>query len=146
MTRRYGKNSRCPVRLVNFKNYFFVWLNFTAEFVNWFLFLKYPEKTFLQFNLQKNSVKHIENLPQHLSEKFIGDNLSIINYALRNWDLSIRPIGIAQGFFEVIDYIVIALVQKGLSYPSLHPPHTNTFSYYPHISPHLHKAVSLIME
>ena len=27
--------------------------------------------------LQKNFVKRIENLPQHLSEKFIGDNLLI---------------------------------------------------------------------
>ena len=39
---------------------------------------------------KKNFVKRIKNLSQHLSEKFIGDNLSII--------------GIAKGFFEVIDY------------------------------------------
>ena len=51
---------------------------------------------------EKNFVKHIENLPQHLSEKFIGDNLSITDIALRNWDLSI--IGIAQSVFEIIDY------------------------------------------
>ena len=72
----------CPLRLVViFKNYFFVWLNFTAESVNCSLFLKNLEKTFLQFDLQKNFVKHIKNLPQHLSEKFIGDNLSIIDIA-----------------------------------------------------------------
>ena len=60
------------------KNYFLVWLNFTAESANCSLLLKYLEKTFLQFDLQKkNFVKHIENLPQHLSEKFIGDDLSI---------------------------------------------------------------------
>ena len=47
-------------------------------------------------------VKHIKNLPQHSSEKFIGDNLSITDIALRNWDLSI--IGIAQSFFGIIDY------------------------------------------
>ena len=75
----------CPLRfVVIFKNYFFVWLNFTAESVN-SLFLKNLEKTFLQCDLQKkNFVKHIENLPQHLSEKFIGDNLSINNIALKN--------------------------------------------------------------
>ena len=55
------------------------------------------------FDLQeKNFVKHIENLSQRLSEKFIGDNLSITDIALRNWDLSI--IGIAQSIFEIIDY------------------------------------------
>ena len=70
------EKTRCPLRLVViFKNYFFVWLHFTAESVNCSLFLKNLEKTFLQFDL--NFVKHIENLPQHLSEKFIGDNLSI---------------------------------------------------------------------
>ena len=60
----------------------------------------------MQFDLQKkkkkNFVKHIENLPQDLLVKFIGDNSSITDISLRNWDLSI--IGIAQGFFEVIDY------------------------------------------
>ena len=79
------KNTRCPLRLVViFKNYFFVLLNFTAESVNCSL-LKNLKKTFLQFDLQKkNFVTHIENLPQHLSEKFIGDNLSITDIALRN--------------------------------------------------------------
>ena len=75
---------RCPLRLVIFKNYFFVRLNFTAESVKCSLFLKNLEKTFLQFDLQKkNFVKLFENLPQHLSEKFIGDNLLIIDIALR---------------------------------------------------------------
>ena len=79
------EKTRCPLRLVViFKNYFFVWLNFTAEFVNCSLFLKNLEKAFLQFDLQKNFVKYIENLPQHLSEKFISDNLWIIDIALRN--------------------------------------------------------------
>ena len=42
-------------------------------------------KTFLQFDLRKkNFVKHIENLKQHLSEKLIGDNLSITDIDLRN--------------------------------------------------------------
>ena len=80
------EKTRCPLRLVViFKNYFLVWLNFTAESVNCSLFLKNLEKTFLQFDLQKkNFVKHFKNLSQHLSEKFIGDNLSIIDIALRN--------------------------------------------------------------
>ena len=55
------------------------------------------------FELQeKNFVKHSENLPQHLPEKFIGDNLSITDIAWRNWDLSI--VGIAQSIFEIIGY------------------------------------------
>ena len=46
------EKTRCPLRLdVIFKNYFFVWLNFTAESVN--SLLKNLEKTFLQFDLQK---------------------------------------------------------------------------------------------
>ena len=68
---------------------------------------------------KKKFVQHSESLPQRLSKKFIGDNLSITDIALRNWDLAI--IDIAQSIFEVIDYCydVIALVQKGLSCPSL---------------------------
>ena len=68
------EKTRCPLRLVV---NFFVWLNFTAESVNCSLFLKNAEKTFCNSTYEKNFVKHIENLPQHLSEKFIGDNLSI---------------------------------------------------------------------
>ena len=79
------EKTRCPLRLVILKNYIFAWFNFTAESVNCSLFLKYLEKIFLQFDLQtKNFVKHIENLPQRLSEKFIGDNLSVIDIASRN--------------------------------------------------------------
>ena len=80
------KNTRCPLRLdVILENYFFILLNFTAESVICSLFLKNLEKTFLQFDLQnKNFVKHIKNLPQHLSEKCIGDNLSITDIALKN--------------------------------------------------------------
>ena len=80
------EKTRCPLRLVViFKNYFFVWLNFTAESVNCSLFLKNLEKNIFAIRLTKNNfVKHIENLPQHLSEKFIGDNSSIIDIALKN--------------------------------------------------------------
>ena len=50
------EKTRCPLRLgVILKNYFFVWLNFTAESVNCSLFLKNLEKTFLQFDLQKKT-------------------------------------------------------------------------------------------
>ena len=58
----------------------------------------------MQSDLQKKFVKHIENLPQHLLEKFIGDNLSIIDIAQGSLKLSI---------------IVIVLVQKSLLCPSL---------------------------
>ena len=73
------KTTRCPLKFVGIsENYLFVLFNFTAESVNCSLFLKNLEKTLLKFDLQKkNFVKHSENLPRHLSEKFIGDNLSL---------------------------------------------------------------------
>ena len=80
----------------------FVLFDATAESENCSIFLKNLEKHFCALTYKKNFVKHIENFPQHLSEKFIGDNLSITNIALGNRDLAI--IGIAQGFFEIIDY------------------------------------------
>ena len=100
MSWRYGKNTRCPLSLIAiFKKTLFVLFNATTESVNHSVFWKNLQNTFaIWFTKKKNFVKHIENL----SEKFIGDNLSITDIALRNWDLSI--IGIAQGFFEVIDY------------------------------------------
>ena len=77
--------------------------NPAAESVNCSLFLKNLEKHFCYLTYKKkNFIKHTENLPQHLSEKFIGDNLSITGIALKTWDLSI--IGIAQSIFEIIDY------------------------------------------
>ena len=88
-------------RCCDFKTSLFVLFNATAESVNCSLFLKNLEKHFCNVT-GKNFVKHIENLPQHLSEKCIGDNSSITDIAFRNRDLSI--IGIAQGFFEIIDY------------------------------------------
>ena len=36
-------------------------------------FLEKSEQTFLLFDVQKTFVKLIENLPQNLSEKFIGN-------------------------------------------------------------------------
>ena len=53
-----------------------------------FAFLEKFPKVFLQFDFQKHFVKHFDNLPQHLSEKFIGDSLSITDIGLRNWGLS----------------------------------------------------------
>ena len=66
------------------------------------LFSKSLETHFCNVTCKNNFVKHIENSPKHLSEKFIGDNLSITDIALKISDLSIN--GIAQGVFEVIDY------------------------------------------
>ena len=87
---------------MQFKKFLFVLFNPTAESVNCSL-LKNLEKHFCDLTYKKkNFIKHIENLPQHLSKKFIGDNLSITDIALKNWDLSI--IGIAQSIFEIIDY------------------------------------------
>ena len=52
----------------------------TPESVNC-SFLEKSRKAFLQFDF---SSKHIGNLLQHLSEKFVGDNLSITDIVLRN--------------------------------------------------------------
>ena len=68
----------------NLKKSIFVVLNPTAESVNCSLFLKNVEKHCDLTFKNKNFVKHTENLPQYLSEKFIGDNLSITDIALRN--------------------------------------------------------------
>ena len=85
------------------KAFLFVLFNATAESVNCSLFLKNLEIQFCNVTCKKNFVKRTANSSQHLSEKFMGDNLLITDIALKNLDLSI--IGIAQGFFEVIDYL-----------------------------------------
>ena len=69
---------------LQFKKMPFVLFNATAESVNCSLFSKNLEKHFYNLNYKKNFVKRADNLPQHLSEKFIGDNLSITDIALRN--------------------------------------------------------------
>ena len=82
---RYGKIHGVDKVLLRFKKFLFVVFNLTAESVNCSFFLKNLGKHFcdLTYNT-KNFVKHIENLPQHLSEKFIGVNLSITDIASRN--------------------------------------------------------------
>ena len=105
-----------PKRLLQFKNISFCLISCHGRVREVLSFFEKSRNTFLQSDLQKHFVKHVKNLSQHLSEKFIGDNLSITDIALKHYDLSI--IGIAQGFFEVIDYGFV-LVQKGLSCPSL---------------------------
>ena len=83
---RYEKNTRCPLNLVAIsKKSLFVLFNATAKSVNLYVIWKNLEKDFCNLIYKKkNLVKHIENLPQHLSEKFIGDNLSIADIASRN--------------------------------------------------------------
>ena len=70
------EKTRCPLGLVViFKNYFFLWLNLTAGSVSCSLFLKNLENIFA-IRLKKKT-SNIEDLPQHLSEKFIGDSSAI---------------------------------------------------------------------
>ena len=83
----------------NFKISLFVLFNAAVKFVNCSLIIKNLEEHFCNLTNQKNFVKHVKNLPQHLSEKFIGDNFSIIGIAL---SIIGRPI--AQGFFDITDY------------------------------------------
>ena len=97
----------------NCKN--FSLFNPTAKSVKGSLFLKNLEKHFCDLTYKKkNFVKHIENLPQHLSE-----NLTAINYRLpislkeiEMYRLSVSP----RAFLKLS---IIASVQKGLSCPSL---------------------------
>ena len=73
------EKTRCPLRLVViFKNYFSVWLNFTAESVNCSLFLKNLEKTFLQFDLQRKTSSNTSKVYRNIYRK----NLSAIIYRL----------------------------------------------------------------
>ena len=101
MSWRCEKNTRCPLSLVAIlKKSLLVLFNATAESVNYSVFWKKLQKRFSNLTFKKNFVKHIKNLPQHLSEKFIGDNLLSTDIALKK----LRFIGIALDFFEVIDY------------------------------------------
>ena len=70
--------------LLQFKKSLFILFNATAESVNSSLFLKNLEKDFCNWTSKKNFVKHIKNLPQHLSKKFIDDNLLITGIALKH--------------------------------------------------------------
>ena len=64
------EKTRIPLRLVViFKNYFYVWLNITAESVNCSVFLKNLEKTFLQIDLQK---KKLRQTHRKFTATFIG--------------------------------------------------------------------------
>ena len=72
------EKTRCPLRLVAiFKNYFFVWFNFTAESVNCSFFEK-CKKTFLQFDLQKITSSNTSKIYRNIYRK----NLSAILYQL----------------------------------------------------------------
>ena len=93
------KKTGCPLRLaVIFKNYFFVWLNFTAESVNCSLFLKNLEKHFCNSTYKQKTLSNTSKIYSHIYRK----NLSAIIYRYRFKKL--RFIDIVQGFFEVFDY------------------------------------------
>ena len=82
---RYGKIHGVDIVLLQFNKSLFVVFNPTAESINCSFFFKNLENHFCDLTYKKkNFVKHIENLPQYLSEKFVGDNLSITDIAIRN--------------------------------------------------------------
>ena len=112
------EKTRCPLRrVVIFKNYFFALLNFTAESVICSLFLKNAEKNILQFDLQKkNFVKTSKNY-----RNIYRKNLSAIIYRLSISleEIEIHRLSVSPRAFLKLSIIVIALVQKGLSCPSL---------------------------
>ena len=118
MSWRYGKNTRCPLRLVVIlKNYLFVLFNFTAESVNCSLLQKNLEKTLLQFDLQKKILSSTLKTYRNIYRK----NLSAIIYRLpiSLKEIEIYRLSVSPRTFLKLSIIVIALVQKGLSCPSL---------------------------
>ena len=79
------KNIHCvPKVLLQFKSISFCYISCHGRSINCSFFLKSLETHFCIVTCTKNFVKIIENLPQHLSEKFMGDILSITNIALKN--------------------------------------------------------------
>ena len=77
------------------------------------LFLKNLKKHFRNLIYKKNFVKHV-NSPPHLSEKWMGDNLLISLSEIEIYRLLVSP----KAFLR-LSIIVITLVHKGLSCPSL---------------------------
>ena len=76
---------QCPFKTCqHLKKSLFVLLNVTADSVNCSLFSKNLEKHFCNSTYKKKLRQTHKNLPQHLLEKFISDNLSITDNALRN--------------------------------------------------------------
>ena len=67
----------------NFKKLSLCFVHFHGRVRELLSFLEKSQKAFLKFDLQKKLCQHIENLLQHLSEKFIGDTLSITDYRYR---------------------------------------------------------------
>ena len=103
---------------VIFKNYFFVWLNFTAESMNCFLFLKNLEKKIFAIRLtKKKTLSNTLKIYRNIYRK----NLSAIIYQLSISlpEIEIYRLSVSPRTFLKLSIIVIALVQKGLSCPSL---------------------------
>ena len=108
------EKTRCPLRpIVIFKNYFFLWLHFSAESVNCSVFLKNLEKTFLQFDLQK---KKLRQTHRKFTATFI---VKIYRLSISPEEIEIYRISVSPRAFLKLSIIVIALVQNGLSCPSL---------------------------
>ena len=100
----------------------FVLFGATARVGELLSFLEKSRKTFLQFDSQKKIVvKLIENLPQQLSEKLIGDNLSII--------------GISLGFFEIIDYRHRFSTERFIVPITGCRNHHKNLAYFSHLAP-----------
>ena len=78
-----------PKVLLQFKNISFYFIQCHGRVMNCSFSLKNLETYFCTVTCKKKIVKvlvklvkTIDNLPQHLSEKFIGDNLSITDISL----------------------------------------------------------------
>ena len=111
---RYGMNTQCQLSLVTVKKdlYIFFLVNATAESVNCSLFSNNLQKHFCYLTYKKNFLKHIENLPQHLSAIIYRLPTSLQEIEINQSSISPRA-------FLKLSIIVITLVQKSLSCPSL---------------------------
>ena len=106
------EKTRCPLRLaVIFKNYFFVWFNFTAESVN--CSFGKSRKNIFAIRLTKKTLSNTSKITA-TSEKFIG---------------------IAQGFFESYRYrfsterFIVPITNYRPVGEARPPPQTNTQNF-----------------
>ena len=121
MSWHYGKNTRCPLNLVAiFKKSLFVLFHATAEPVNHSVFWKNLQKHFCNLIYKKKTSSNTLKIYRNIYRK----NLSVIIYRLpiSLQEMEIYRLSVSPRAFLKSSIIVIAVVQKGLSCPSLCVP------------------------
>ena len=114
----YGKNHGVDKVLLQFKNFLFVVFNPTAKSVNCSFFLKNLETHFCDLTYKKKTLSNTLKIYRNIYRKNLSGTiyrLPILLYEIEIYRLSVSP----RAFLK-LSIIVIALVQKSLSCPSLH--------------------------